>query len=221
MQAPTNNEEIRGPMGGISAHPSSPTLPHPAMQIMWHEGDDTLRIKLYHNNRIDVDAKHQMMLVLRVTLLSKEVQRKSTVRVKDAVLHRRSSYESGDCTLPPPPGVPFSPQGPQGNGFGGGFPGATGGYNIYKKRSSSSSVNEAPAATKPSRVNTTNNDNNNSPRKRKSPQNYNYVQRAGDENNDGDDVKMGEKLGINLVEDFFAAHEEELQKAADRKTGDY
>ena len=196
---------------------------NPAMQIMWHEGDDALRIKLHHNNRIDVDAKHQMMPVLRVTLLSKEFQRKSTVRVEDAVLRRRSSYESGDCTPPPPPGVPFSPPGPQGNGFGGGFPGATGGNNFY--RSSSSSVNEdPPAATKPGiRVNTKNNGNNNSPRKRKSPQNNNNVQRAGDDDNDGDeDTKMGENLGINLVEDFFVAAGEELKRAAvGNGKGDY
>jgi hypothetical protein len=197
---------------------------NPAMQIMWHEGDDALRIKLHHNNRIDVDAKHQMMPVLRVTLLSKEFQRKSTVRVEDAVLRRRSSYESGDCTPPPPPGVPFSPPGPQGNDFSGGFfPGATGGNNFY--RSSSSSVNEdPPAATKPGiRVNTKNNGNNNSPRKRKSPQNNNNVQRAGDDDNDGDeDTKMGENLGINLVEDFFVAAGEELKRAAvGNGKGDY
>ena len=175
---------------------------NPNMQIMWHEGDDALRIKLHHDDRIDVDAKHQMMPVLRVTLLSKEVQRKSTVRVEDAVLRRRTSYESGDCTPPPPPGVPFSPPGPQGNGFGSGFPGATGRYNIFK--SSSSSVNEEPAATKPIRVNTKNNRNDNSPRKRKSPQNNNDIQRVGGDDNDEDDedAKMGEKLGINLVEFF-------------------
>ena len=50
-----------------------------AMQIMWHEGDDALRIKLHHNNRIDANVKHQMMPILRV----------STVRIKDAVLCRR------------------------------------------------------------------------------------------------------------------------------------
>ena len=127
---------------------------NPAMQIMWHEGDEALRIKLQRNDRIDDDAKHQMMPVLRVTLLSKEVQRKSTVRVEDAVLRRRSSYESGDCTPPPPPGVPFPPQGPQGNGFGGGFPGATGGYNIFK--SSSSSMNQGqPGSTPRTTVKTT------------------------------------------------------------------
>jgi hypothetical protein len=189
---------------------------NPAMQIMWHEGDDALRIKLHHDHRIDVDAKHQMMPVLRVTLLSKEVQRKSTVRVEDAVLRRRSSYESGDCTPPPPPGVPFSPPGPQDNGFGGGSPGATGGY-IYK--SSSSSRNKPAATEKPIRVNTKNNGSNKSPRKRKSPQNNNDGQQAGDDNDDNDDndgdAKMSENFGINLVENFFATAGEELQKAAD------
>jgi hypothetical protein len=139
---------------------------NPAMQIMWHEGDEALRIKLQCNHRIDDDAKHQMMPVLRVTLLSKEVQRKSAMRVEDAVLRRCSSYESGDCFPPPPPGVPFSPPGLQGDGFSGGFPGATGGYNIFKS-SSSSSVNEAI------KVKTKNNGRSNSPRKRKSPQNNN------------------------------------------------
>ena len=66
---------------------------NPAMQIMWHEGDDALRIKLHQNNCIDADVKHQMMPVLMV----------STVRIKDAVLCCRSSYESGDCTLHPAP----------------------------------------------------------------------------------------------------------------------
>ena len=187
---------------------------NPSMQIMWHEGDNALRIKLHHNKRIDVDAKHQMMPVLRVTLLSKEFQRKSTVRVEDAVLCRRSSYESGDCTQPPPPGVPFP--GPQGNGFGGGFSGGMGGSNFYM---SSSSV-DLPAATKPViRVITKNNSNNNSPRKRKSPQNNNNVQRLGD--NDGDD-KMGENLVINMVEDYFVAAGEELKRAAiGNGKGDY
>ena len=65
-------------------------------------------------------------------------------------------------------------------------------------------MNEEPAATKPIRVNTKNNRNDNSPRKRKSPQNNNDMQRAGNDDNDEDDedAKMGEKLGINLV-DFF------------------
>ena len=182
---------------------------NPAMQIMWHEGDEALRIKLHRNDRIDDDAKHQMMPVLRVTLVSKEVQRKSTVRVEDAVLRRRSSYESGDCTPPPPPGVPFSPQGPQGNGFGGGFPGATGGYNIFK--SSSSSTNET------TRVSTKNNGKNNSLRKRKSPQNNNDMQQVDEDDDDGD-AKMGENLGINLVEDFFVGAGEELHNAANGKT---
>ncbi len=31
------------------------------MQIMWHEGDDALQGKLYHNIHIDANAKHQMM----------------------------------------------------------------------------------------------------------------------------------------------------------------
>ena len=185
---------------------------NPAMQIMWHEGDEALRIKLQRNHRIDDNAKHQMMPVLRVTLLSKEVQRKSAVRVEDAVLRRRSSYESGDCTPPPPPGVPFSPPGLQGDGFGGGFPGATGGYNnIF---SSSSSANEAI------KVNTKNNGISNSPRKRKSPQNYNEKKQVDEDDDDGD-AKMGENLGIHLVEDFFKAAGEELRNAAYGGKTDY
>ena len=46
-------------------------------------------------------------------------------------------------------------------------------------------MNKEPAATKSIRVNTKNNGNNNSPRKRKSPQNNNDVQRAGNGDNDG------------------------------------
>jgi hypothetical protein len=69
---------------------------NPGMQIMWHVGNDALRGKLNYDDCIDENAKHQMMPVLRVTLLSKEVQRKSTVCIKDAVLHCRSSYESGN-----------------------------------------------------------------------------------------------------------------------------
>jgi len=68
-------------------------------------------------------------------------------------------------------------------------------------------VNKEPAATKSIRVNTKNNGNNNSPRKRKSPQNNNDVQQAGDEDNDGDDAKMGENLGINLVKFFLSRPE--------------
>ena len=84
-------------------------------------------------------------------------------------------------------------------------------------------MNKEPAATKSIRVNTKNNGNNNSPRKRKSPQNNNNVQRAGDDDNDGDeDTKMGENLGINLVEDFFVAAGEELKRAAvGNGKGDY
>ena len=82
-------------------------------------------------------------------------------------------------------------------------------------------MNKEPAATKSIRVNTKNDGNNNSPRKRKSPQNNNDVQRAGDDDNDGDDAKMGENLGINLVELFFVATGEDLQKAADGKADDY
>jgi hypothetical protein len=63
---------------------------NPGMQIMWHEGNKALMLKLHHNHRIDADAKHQMMPILRVTLLSMEVQRKSTVRIEDAVLCHRS-----------------------------------------------------------------------------------------------------------------------------------
>ncbi len=187
---------------------------NPGMQVMWHEGDDALRIKLHHDDRIDVNAKHQMMPVLRVTLMSNEVQRKSTVHVQDAVLCCCSSYESGDCTPPPPPSVPFSPPGPQRNGFGGGFPVATGEY-IYNS-SSSSSMNE-PAATQSIRVNNKNSGGNNSPRKHKSAQNNNDGQQVGDNDNDGD-AKRGRNIGISIIKDFFVAAREELKKASDGKT---
>ena len=128
-----------------------------------------------------------MMPVLRITLLSKEVQRKSTMRIEDAVLRCRLSYERSDCTPPPSPGSPFSPtQGPKSNGFGGGCPGAAGRYN---NKSSSSSMN-VPAETT-IRVNNKINGGNNSSRKCKSPtQNDNDWQQAGDDDND-EDAKMG------------------------------
>ncbi len=189
---------------------------NPGMQIMWHEGNNALNMKPHHNHCIDANAKHQMMPFLRVSLLSKEVQRKSTVRVKVAVLCRSSSYKSGDCTPPPPPGAPFSTLGPPSNGFGSGVPGAMGGYN-YK--SSSSSVNE-PAAYHGNgsiRVNSKNNSSNNSPRKCKSPHNNNNGQQADDDNGNGD-AKMGGNLGINLIEQFFVEAREELKKASKGKS---
>ncbi len=180
---------------------------NPDMQIMWHEGNDALRGKLNYDDRIDDDAKHQMMPVLRVTLLSKEVQTKSTVRIEDAVLRRRSSYESGDCTAPPPPSAPFSPPDLQSNDFGGGgFPGAMGGYNIYKSNSSSANAPAAHQTIRSNKTNKNNGGNNISQRKRKSPQNNNYDgQQAGEDNNDGD-AKMGENLGINLIDFFLSQH---------------
>ena len=177
---------------------------NPGMQIMWHEGNDALRSKLFHDICIDDDAKHQMMPVLRVTLLSKEVQRKSTVRNEDAVLRRRSSYESGDCTVPPPPSAPYRPRGDHEDFGGGGFlpPGATGGY-VYKSNSSSVKAHAAVTQTiKTNNANKNNGSNNNSPRKRKSPKDYFAGQQAGDYDDDGD-AKMAENLGINLVEIFL------------------
>jgi trimethylamine--corrinoid protein Co-methyltransferase len=80
---------------------------------------------------IHPSVRHLDCLYEKLTLTDKVVHAYSlgAERVEDAVFCRRSSYESGDCAPPPPPGVPFSPPGLQGNGFGGGFPGATGGYN--------------------------------------------------------------------------------------------
>jgi hypothetical protein len=157
-----------------------------------------------------------MMPILRVTLLSKEVQRKSTMYVEDAVLHHCSSYKSGDCTLPPPPGAPLSMPGPKSNGFGSGFPGATGGYN-YK--SSISSVNE-PADNHGNgsiRVNNKNNSGNNSLRKHKSLHNNNDGQQVGDDDGNGD-TKMGGNLGINPIEQFFVEAREELKQASKGKS---
>jgi hypothetical protein len=175
------------------------------MQIMWHEGNDALQGKLNYDDCIDDDAKHQMMPVLRVILLSKEIQRKSTVRIKDAVLCHRSSYESGNCTAPPPPSAPFSPPGLQSNDFGGGgFPGAMGGYVIYKSNSSSANAPAAHQTIRSNKTNKNNGGNNISQRKRKSPRNNNYDgQQAGKDDNDGD-AKMGENLGINLIEFFLS-----------------
>ena len=70
------------------------------------------------------------------------------------------------------------------------------------------------------RVNTKNNGKSNSPRKRKSPQNNNDKKQAGEDDDDGD-AKMGENLGINLVEDFFVAAGEELRNAAYGGKTDY
>ncbi len=157
---------------------------------MWHEGNKALMLKLHHDHCIDANAKHQMMPILRVTLLSKEVQRKSTVRVEDAVLCHCSSYKSGDCTPPPPPGAQFhSTPGPKSNGsFGGGFfPGATGGYSKNNYKTNSNSMNTEPAAfysdgSIRGAINSSsskNNSSNNSPCKRKSPHDNNDGGGAG------------------------------------------
>ena len=69
------------------------------------------------------------------------------------------------------------------------------------------------------KVNTKNNGKSNSPRKRKSPQNYNEKKLVG-EDDDGD-AKMGENLGIHLVEEFFKAAGEELRNAAYGGKTDY
>jgi hypothetical protein len=204
---------------------------NPGMQIMWHEGDEALMLKLHHDHRINADAKHQMMPILRVTLLSKEVQRMSTVRVEDAVLRHRTSYESGDCTQPPPPGAPFhSTPGPKSNGsFGGGFfPGATGGYSKNNYKSNSNSMKTEPAAfysdgsTRGANNSSSskNNSGNDSPRKHKSPHDNNDGggQGAGDKDDgDGDAKMMGNLFGVNLIEQFFVEADNELKKAADGK----
>ena len=70
------------------------------------------------------------------------------------------------------------------------------------------------------KVNTKNNGKSNSPGKRKSHQNYNDKKQAGKDDDNGD-AKMGENLGINLVEDFFVAAGEELRNAAYGKTDYY
>lgn len=183
-----------------------------SMQIMWHEGDEFLRGKLYHDIHIDdANAKHQMMPVLRVTLLSKEVQRKSIVRNEDAVLCRRSSYESGDCTAPPPPSAPYCPQGDHEDFGGGGFcppPSATDGYVTTNMLNSS--LERACAAVTAQKIKTNNTaniknngSNNSSPCKCKSPKDYIAGQQVEDDDDDGD-ANMAENLGVNLVEDFFA-----------------
>jgi hypothetical protein len=176
---------------------------NPGMQIMWREGKDALQSKLNYDDCIDDDAKHQMMPVLRVTILSKEVQRKSTVRTKDVVLRHRSSYESGNCTAPPPPSAPFSPPGLQKNDFGGGgFSGAMGSYDIYKSNSSSANAPAAHQTIRSNKTNKNNGGNNILQHKRKSPRNNNYDGQQAGEDDDNGDAKMGENLGINLI-NFF------------------
>ncbi len=132
------------------------------MQIMWHEGNNALNLMMHNNYCINAGAKDQMMPILKVTLLSKEVQRKSTMHVEDAVLCCCSLYKSGDCTPPQPPGVPLSTPGPQSNGFGGGFPGAMGEY-YYKSSSSSMNKSAAYHGDGSVRVNNKNKSSNNSP----------------------------------------------------------
>ena len=121
---------------------------NPIVQVMWHPGDETLRHKLYHDFRIDGNAKHQMMPILRVTLVSKEVQRKSIMRADDAVVCMRSSHESADCAPPPPPGGGYPSPGPKGYGSGGRFfpPGgatAGGGNNNYTSNDTRNNINGA------------------------------------------------------------------------------
>jgi hypothetical protein len=103
---------------------------NPQMQLMCHEGDKNLRARNQHNPNIDRDAKHQMMPILRITAEAQEKQWKSTVRVKDLVLHRRSSYERGDSSPPPPPGRPYLSHSHRSGSGGDGFPSyAMGGGN--------------------------------------------------------------------------------------------
>jgi hypothetical protein len=72
---------------------------------------------MWDNDQIADDAKHQMMPLLRVTLVSRERMRKSAVRIADAVVLRHSlglAFDDADCAPPHPPPAPFaSPAGNQ------------------------------------------------------------------------------------------------------------
>ncbi len=71
-----------------------------------------------------------MMPILRITAKAQEKQWKSTVRVKDLVLHQPSFYEHGDSSPPPPPGCPYLSHSHQSGSSGDGFPSyAMGGCN--------------------------------------------------------------------------------------------
>ncbi len=194
-----------------------PCQGNPHCQIMWHEGDDAIKNKLYNNPSTNPYAKHQMMPLLRVVLESKEKMRKSTVHVKGVVLCHRLAFKSCDCAPPPPPPAPFLSPGYQrrrGNYGGGivggaGFPALMGGYGHKLHMTSSySSMNgsfDAADNEQIIKVNTSpiKNGNNNSPRKRKSPTGY----------EDDGDAKMAVLDGaLNLVEDFYSKMEKNEAK---------
>ena len=87
-----------------------PCRPNPRIQVLWHDGEERLFRRLMRNLDIDANAKHQMTAILRVTVEAQDKQRMGTVRVDDAVLHRRAADGSsfGDSSPPPPPGRPFA-----------------------------------------------------------------------------------------------------------------
>ena len=193
---------------------------NPMVQVMWHPGDETLRHKFYHDFRIDSNAKHQMMPILRVTLVSKEVQRKSIMRADDAVVHMRSSHESADCAPPPPPGGGYPSPGPKGFGSGGRFfpPGggatAGGGNNNYTSNNTRNNINGAKSVDD-AFIEGGITSNNSSPRKDKRPradeefgQQEDEEQYYNNNNNDGDANMLGKK--INLVEDYYAGLDQAL-----------
>jgi hypothetical protein len=65
---------------------------------------------MWDNKQIADDAKHQMMPLLRVTLVSRERMRKSAVRVADAVVlchSLGSAFDDADCAPPLPPLPPL------------------------------------------------------------------------------------------------------------------
>jgi len=88
--------------------PCRPNPPH--IQVLWHDGEERLFRRLMRNTDINTTAKHQMTVLLRVTVEAQDKQRMGTVRVDGAVLHRRATAGSsfGDSSPPPPPGCPFA-----------------------------------------------------------------------------------------------------------------
>ncbi len=196
-------------------------LGNPHCQIFWHEAEQALKNRMWDNLKIAGDAKHQMMPLLGVTLVSRERMRKSAVRVADAVvlrLSQGSAFDNVDCAPPPPPPAPFAlPAGDQrrvnyggGRGGGGGaafaaafasgaysgnLPVTTTSLHSIMSRSFDAAVNDQTirdSNNRASRINK-NGDKNDSPRKRKSP-------RA---DKDGNANVAANVNGIILVEEFY------------------
>ena len=202
--------------GQVNALPF-PCLGNPHCQIFWHEAEQAFKNKMWDNDQIADDAKHQMMPLLRVTLVSRERMRKSAVRVADAVVRRHSrgsAFSDADCAPPPPPPAPFaSPAGNQRRVNHGGAGRVGGGGAAFAAASASGAYSgNLPVTTASLHSSMSrsfdamdsnnhasqiykNGDKNNSPRKRKSPR--------AEEDGNGYYMAAADNNGINLVEDYY------------------